>query len=100
MKCVNILGGGPAGSSAALAALRQGAPARIIERSRLPRHKVCGEFLSPEIGPELERLGIWDVFLAAGPARVRRTALHLGKHVKSSRLPEPAFGLSRYVFDM
>jgi flavin-dependent dehydrogenase len=100
MKCVNILGGGPAGSAAALAALCQGAPARIIERSRLPRHKVCGEFLSPEIGPELERLGIWHVFLAAGPARVRRTALHLGKHVKSSRLSEPAFGLSRYVFDM
>ena len=72
----------------------------MIEKSRLPRHKVCGEFLSPEIGPELEQLGAWNAFLAAGPARVCRTALHFGKRTKSSRLPEPAFGLSRYAFDL
>lgn len=97
---INILGGGPAGAAAALAVLREGSEVRVIEKSRLPRHKVCGEFLSPEIGPELERLGVWDEFLEAGPARVCRTALHLGKHTKSSRLPEPAFGLSRYAFDL
>lgn len=96
---IHILGGGPAGSAAALAALRQGARVRIIEKSRLPRHKVCGEFFSPEIEPELEQLGGWDAFLAAGPARVRRTVLHFGARTKSSRLPEPAFGLSRYAFD-
>ena len=100
---INILGGGPAGSAAALAALREGRRVRVIEKSRLPRHKVCGEFFSPEIGPELEQLGAWDAFLAAGPARVRRTVLHFGTRGKivrkSSRLPEPAFGLSRYAFD-
>jgi flavin-dependent dehydrogenase len=100
---IHILGGGPAGSAAALAALRAGAQetrVRVIEKSRLPRHKVCGEFFSPEIGPELEQLGVWSAFLAAGPARVRRTALHFGARTKSSRLPEPAFGLSRYAFDL
>lgn len=98
---INIVGGGPAGSAAALAALRQGthAAVRVIEKSRMPRHKVCGEFFSPEIGPELEQLGAWNTFLAAGPARVRRTVLHFGSRQKSSRLPEPAFGLSRYAFD-
>lgn len=99
---IHILGGGPAGSAAALAALRHGARdtrVRVIEKSRFPRHKVCGEFFSPEIAPELERLGAWAAFLAAGPATVRRTALHFGKHSKASRLPEPAFGLSRYTFD-
>jgi flavin-dependent dehydrogenase len=100
MKCINVLGGGPAGSASALAALRKGAPVRIIEKSRLPRHKVCGEFFSPEIGPELERLGAWDAFLSAGPARIHRTVLHFGTRQKSSRLPEPAFGLSRHVFDL
>ena len=103
MKCINVLGGGPAGSAAALAALRGGTHdtgVRIIEKSRLPRHKVCGEFFSPEIGPALDRLGAWDAFLSAGPARVRRTVLHFGGSEKSSRLPEPAFGLSRYVFDL
>jgi flavin-dependent dehydrogenase len=97
---IHILGGGPAGSSAALAASREGARVRVIEKSRFPRHKVCGEFFSPEIAPELEQLGVWDAFLAAGPARVCRTALHFGKHTKSSRLPDPAFGLSRYAFDL
>lgn len=72
---------------------------RVIEKSRLPRHKVCGEFFSPEIGPELEKLRVWDAFLAAGPARVNRTALHFGRRTKSSKLPETAFGLSRYAFD-
>src|ERR1041384_3561084 len=100
MKCVNIFGGGPAGSSAALAVLREGGQVRVIEKSRLPRHKVCGEFLSPEIGPELEQLGMWNAFLAAGPSRVRRTALHFGSRTKSANLPEAAFGLSRYAFDL
>ena len=96
---INILGGGPAGSAAALAALRQGAQVRVIEKSRLPRHKVCGEFFSPEIAPELEKLGVWDAFLSAGPARVLRTVLHFGTRSKSSKLPDAAFGLSRYAFD-
>jgi flavin-dependent dehydrogenase len=96
---INIVGGGPAGSAAALAALRRGADVRVIEKSRLPRHKVCGEFFSPEIAPELERLGAWNSFLAAGPAHIRRTVLHFSTREKSSRLSEPAFGLSRYAFD-
>lgn len=99
MEPIHILGGGPAGSAAALAASRQGSRVRVIEKSRLPRHKVCGEFFSPEIGPELERLGAWEAFLAAGPARVRRSILHFGSRQKSAALPEPAFGLSRYTFD-
>jgi menaquinone-9 beta-reductase len=103
MKCINILGGGPAGSAAALAALRHrtcDSAVTVIEKSHLPRHKVCGEFLSPEIARELERLGAWDAFVEAGPARVSRTMLHFGSRSKSSRLPEPAFGLSRYAFDL
>jgi len=99
MKRISILGGGPAGSAAALAVLREGGRVGVIEKSRFPRHKVCGEFFSPEIAPELEQLGAWGAFLAAGPARVRRTALHFGARTKSSPLPEPAFGLSRYTFD-
>jgi flavin-dependent dehydrogenase len=99
MERIHILGGGPAGSAAALAALREGASVQVIEKSRLPRHKVCGEFFSPEICSELERLGAWDAFWAAGPARVSRTVLHFGKRKRGSRLPEAAYGLSRYAFD-
>jgi flavin-dependent dehydrogenase len=43
-----IVGGGPAGCSAAITAARAGARVILIERGRFPRHKVCGEFVSAE----------------------------------------------------
>ena len=43
-----IIGGGPAGTSAAISAARLGASVLLLERGRLPRHKVCGEFVSAE----------------------------------------------------
>ncbi|HVT92715.1 MAG TPA: FAD-dependent monooxygenase [Bryobacteraceae bacterium] len=96
---IEIVGGGPAGTSAALAALGEGREVRLVEKSRFPRHKVCGEFLSPEIAPLLERMKLWDVFAAGGPGSIRRVELHFPKTVKRSRLSEAAFGMSRYRFD-
>jgi menaquinone-9 beta-reductase len=43
-----VIGGGPGGTAAAITAARRGARALLVERGRLPRHKVCGEFVSPE----------------------------------------------------
>jgi hypothetical protein len=96
---VRIVGGGPAGSAAALAALSETHAVHIVEKSSFPRHKVCGEFLSPEIAPLLESLGIWQEFLRLRPAHIRRTILHFGFRASESRLPEGGFGLSRYEFD-
>ena len=96
---VTIIGGGPAGCAAALAALEEGSAVTLYEKSRFPRHKVCGEFLSPEILPILESLGVERAFLAACPVRLNRAVLHLGKTEKRFRLPEPAFSLSRFAFD-
>jgi flavin-dependent dehydrogenase len=42
------IGGGPAGTSAAITAARHGAHVLLLERGSLPRHKVCGEFVSAE----------------------------------------------------
>jgi menaquinone-9 beta-reductase len=98
-KSISILGAGPAGSSAAIAARREGSTVRLIEKSKFPRHKVCGEFFSPEIEASLDQLGAWDAFIAAEPARIRRMKLHFGRREKVSRLAEPAWGLSRYAFD-
>ncbi len=100
MTAISILGGGPAGSAAAISATRAGAACSIVEKSKLPRHKVCGEFFSPEIQAELVHLGAWDAFCAAGPAPVRRMRLCFGKREKIARLPETAWGLSRYTFDL
>ena len=96
---VQIVGGGPAGSAAAIAALSECRTVHIFEKSSFPRHKVCGEFLSPEIAPLLEALGIWQEFLRLRPVPIRRTILHFGKGSSESQLPDGAFGLSRYEFD-
>ena len=99
MRTVRIVGAGPAGSCAALAAVREGAQVEVLERARFPKHKVCGEFISPEILPVLDELRVLQRFLDARPFTVRRMALHFGSRTKSAPLPEPAYGLSRYTFD-
>jgi flavin-dependent dehydrogenase len=96
---VRIIGGGPAGSSAALAALGRGAPVTLFEKSRLPRHKVCGEVLSPGIVPVLRSLEMEPAFFACRPAAVRRMLVRIGRARKEAVLPEVAWGLSRYRLD-
>ena len=49
-----VIGGGPAGTAAAIRAARSGMHVLLLEAGRFPRHKVCGEFVSAE---SLELLG-------------------------------------------
>jgi flavin-dependent dehydrogenase len=99
LRRVEIIGGGPAGTAAALACLADGAAARIHEKSPFPRHKVCGEFLSPEVASVLDLLGIWDGFIALNPAPIQRAVLHFGTRAKRWKIPDTAYGLSRYTLD-
>ncbi len=96
---LQIIGGGPAGSAAAIAALREGARVELFEKSPFPRHKVCGEFLSPEIAPVLEQLGVLPSFLALAPARIAHARLVIESSEKSWQLADPAYGLSRFALD-
>lgn len=43
-----VIGGGPAGASAAILAARYGARVLLLEKGNYPRQKVCGEFVSAE----------------------------------------------------
>lgn len=43
-----MAGAGPAGAACAITASRGGARVLLLEKDRFPRHKVCGEFVSPE----------------------------------------------------
>lgn len=55
---VFIIGGGPAGLAAAIAARRRGLRVVVADGSRPPIDKPCGEGLMPDSRREAERLGI------------------------------------------
>lgn len=92
-----ILGGGPAGTAAALEARRRGLRVMIWERDRFPRDKVCGEFLSAECLPLLEE----EIPVALVRAAVIGSAEFISGrgHVYGFSLPRPGRGLSRRVLD-
>ena len=53
-----VVGGGPAGLAAALAARRAGLAVALVERGRPPLDKACGEGLMPSAVAALARLGV------------------------------------------
>lgn len=55
-----VIGGGPAGSAAALKARQEGAEVTIVERSQFPRYRP-GETLHPGIEPLLQSLDAADI---------------------------------------
>ena len=81
--------GGPCCGMAAFAAMREGAPVRIFEKSAFPRHKVRGEFLSPAILPLLRRAGCEAGFLQLRPAVLSAMRRHFGTRVIRHPLPAP-----------
>ena len=70
-----VIGGGPAGSTAALVLARAGWSVGVIDRQSFPRRKVCGEFLSATNLPLLRQLGVADTFLELAGPEVRRVGL-------------------------
>jgi len=53
-----VIGGGPAGLATAIAARLAGMSARVVERSRPPIDKACGEGLMPDAVARLGELGV------------------------------------------
>ena len=101
-----IIGGGPAGSSAAISLAKRGARVLVLEEKRMPRGKLCGEFITPECFPTLARLGVMDQMLAAGAQKITTVSLVVtsGKSVEThlSKMSDDApwaMSLSRARFD-
>jgi flavin-dependent dehydrogenase len=94
---VLILGGGVAGCAASIALARKGRAVTLIEREPIPRHKVCGEFLSGEALEDLHALGI-DV-ASLGAVTVDRVRLAAAKSAAEAPLPFPAASLTRKALD-
>jgi 2-polyprenyl-6-methoxyphenol hydroxylase-like FAD-dependent oxidoreductase len=70
-----IIGGGPAGATAALLLARAGWSVALLEKTRFPRQKVCGEFLSASNLPLLRHLGLAQSFQELAGPEVRQVAL-------------------------
>ena len=65
---VAVIGGGPAGSAAAIACAQQGLRVRLFERDTLVGERV-GEALHPGVEPVLRQLGVADALLSVTGAR-------------------------------
>jgi flavin-dependent dehydrogenase len=95
-----VVGAGPAGSSAAAVLADRGRSVLLLEKELFPRHKVCGEFLSADAAPSLDRIGAREVVEGGSAERMTRGALHLASgDVVAFSLPAPAIGISRYCLD-
>jgi len=95
-----VVGGGLAGCSVALQLARQAHDVLLLEKSTYPRHKLCGEFLSPEAQSSLKHLGVLEAVHDAGSASLTRARLTGPRGTESAHaLPGTALGLSRYRLD-
>lgn len=56
---VLVIGGGPAGATAAFQLAGAGIEVTLVDRAIFPRDKVCGESLSPGALARLEAIGMW-----------------------------------------
>ena len=91
---VLIVGGGPAGSTAAWQLRRAGADVLVLDRERFPRVKLCAGWITPEVARELA------IDLASYPHRLLtfpRLRVHLGR----LHLPVPCvqYSIRRFEFD-
>lgn len=92
-----IVGGGPAGTAAAITLARGGMTTRLIERTTGAHDMVCGGFLGWDALASLRRLGIDAAALGARP--ITRLRLVAGRQEVEAALPHAAAGLSRRCLD-
>ena len=103
---VAVVGAGPAGASLAIRLAQRNFDVTLIERDKFPRHKLCGEFISPECLAHFRELGVLDEMLGSGGERLIETVFYSagGKSVSvTSEWLGSAVGalsLSRAVMDL
>ena len=99
---VIVVGAGPAGSAAALSALRvrPGSSVLMLERADFPRDKCCGDGIAPHVLDVLTSLGLPESFEDYRPVhRLHLGYLHGAGRSTSGRMARPACVVPREVFD-
>jgi menaquinone-9 beta-reductase len=95
-----VVGGGPAGTSAAITCACEGARVLLLERGRFPRHKVCGEFVSAEsLGLLAELLSARHGPLLSYAVRIPRSRVFLDGRTIETPVDPPAASISRLDLD-
>ncbi|MFI6264475.1 geranylgeranyl reductase family protein [Micromonospora sp. NPDC051006] len=95
---VVVVGAGPAGSAAALAARRGGARVLLLDRADFPRDKACGDGIAAHALDVLDELGVRDAVAGYPPLPALRLVGPGGDTVART-LPRPAYTVPREVFD-
>lgn len=92
---VAIIGAGPGGSTLAALLAARGIDVALIDRDSFPRDKLCGEFLSYDALPIVERLGI---DLGNAP-HIHRCRVVARRRTYEFDFPHAARGTSRMFLD-
>ena len=95
---VVIIGGGLAGLTSGIHLSKLGIKVVIIEKNGFPKHKVCGEYISNEVLPYFNWLGIEIRDLKPSKITKMEFSTSSGRAI-SSDLPLGGFGISRYELD-
>ena len=93
-----IIGGGLAGLTASIQLAKQNLNVLVFEKDVYPHHKVCGEYVSNEVLPYLNHLGVSLNLTNAVSITTLQLSTKKGKSIKLA-LPLGGIGLSRYAFD-
>jgi flavin-dependent dehydrogenase len=98
-----IIGGGPAGSAAAITAARFGAKVVLLEAGEFPRHRVCGEFVSAEslnvLRDLLQFTPAASQGLASAPV-IDQVRFVLGRRQLRAPVTPAGISIARYELDM
>jgi geranylgeranyl reductase family protein len=95
---VAVVGAGPAGAAAALAARRGGARVLLLDRADFPRDKPCGDGIAAEALDVLAGLGVTGATDGYRPVH-RLRLVGPGGAAVARPLPRPAHTVPRRVFD-
>ena len=95
---VIIVGGGLAGLVASILLSSQQKKVLLLEKNSYPFHKVCGEYVSNEVLPFLQSIGLNPFDYGASAISRLRISTPAGKNIVAP-LDVGGFGLSRYKMD-
>ncbi len=82
-----IIGGGPAGGTAAILLARAGWRVALVEKASFPRRKVCGEFVSATSLALVDRLGLGAAFRGIAGPEVKEVGLFAGRSTLAAPMP-------------